>query len=288
MLRASIVVALMAWPLVAIADPEPIRIEYSAAPGCPSAADVVARLRERASIRRVDADARVFAFAIAPDGAAYRGELAVRDAGDVTSREVTAASCDEVVHALVVVAALAIEERVAARRAEPVLEHPARWQLAFGTGFARYAGVTPSARLGIPVHLEVGRGNQALRATFDVTARDDVAMASFQWLAGRLEACPYVWRIGRFTAAPCAGLQAGVLRAEGTVAFEAMSRTRPWLAPELVGRVGVTLGRFHVELEGLVAAPLVRDRYYIAPATTIHQVPAAAFGLGSNVAIDFL
>jgi len=283
--RATIVLALIGVR-VAAAGPEPIQVEYAAPAGCPSEAEVVTRLHERANVARVEvAGARRFAFAITSDGVAYRGELTIDADGELTTREVTAATCDEVAGALVVVAALALQQQIPVARAVPV--SPARWRFAAGAGVARYAGVTPSARIGVPIYLATGHGHQALRATFDLTTTDDAPMASFQWLAGRIEACPYVWRFGRLAAAPCAGLQLGALRGKGTVAFEAMSETRPWVAPEAVGRIGIRLSGFELELEGAIAAPLVRDRYYIAPSTTIYQVPAIAYGVATTLGIEF-
>ena len=290
MLRLTIVLAaITVRSPSAAADPEPIQVEYSAPAGCPSEAEVVTRLRERASMTRVDvANTRRFAFAINSDGAAYHGALSIHDSGEPTTREVSAATCDEVVGALVVVAALAIEEQTPTRVERAVPSSPIRWRFAAGAGVARYAGVTPSARIGVPIYIATAHGHQALRATFDLTTTDDVPMASFQWLAGRIEACPYVWRFGRFAAAPCAGVQLGALRGKGTVAFEAMSQTRPWVAPEAVGRIGIRLSGIDLELEGAIAAPLVRDRYYIAPSTTIYQVPAIAYGVGTTLGIEFL
>src|SRR6267142_893051 len=111
------------------------------------------------------------------------------------TRDVTAATCGEVVTALVLVAALAIEER--APEATLALTPPAapprhdpgdtRWRLALGAGVARYVGMTPSARLGVPIHVAASHGHQQLRATFDTTTSDDIAMASFRWTAGRIE-----------------------------------------------------------------------------------------------------
>lgn len=287
--------ALVVVARVAAADPEPIRLAYDAPAGCPAEADVVARLADHASMRRVSAGAaREFSLAIAHDEAGFRGVLAVHDgAAPAATRDVAAASCDEVVSALVLVAALAIEERapsVVEPAPPPEPRHAATetpWRLAVGAGVARYSGMTPSALFGVPIYVAASHGRQQLRATFDTTASDDVAMASFRWTAGRIEGCPIAWQLGAFSAAPCAGVQLGALRGSGATAMGATTGTRPWIAPELVGRLAVRFGRAALELEGTAAAPLVRDRYYLAPSTTIHQVPALAYGVATSVAIEF-
>jgi len=54
-----------------------------------------------------------------------------------------------------------------------------------------------------------------------------------------------------------------------------------------VARLAVRLGPVALEIEGTAAAPLVRDRYYLAPASTVHQVPDVAFGVGTSIAFEF-
>jgi hypothetical protein len=298
MIRWMFVVAGLAGTAgLAAADPEPIRLTYAAPPECPGEAEVVAELAQHADVQRVDSlTARAFMLVIARDDAGFHGELSVHDGGEApAARDVHGGTCEEVVTALVLVTALAIQERTAPPPAAPpaVPSAPAPpppepgLRLAAGAGVARYSGVTPSARIGVPVFLAAIRGHQQLRVTFDTTASDDVAMASFRWTAGRVEGCPYTWQISRVAAAPCAGLQLGALTGSGTATAQASSGTRPWIAPEVVARVDVQLGRVAIGAEGTAAAPLVRDRYYIAPATTIHQVPAVSYSVGTSVGIAF-
>lgn len=274
---------------VRAASAEPVRITYAAPAGCPDEADVVARLADKANARRADrGPARVFAIAIARDDAGFHGTIAI----DGVAREVAAGTCEEVVDALVIVAALAVEERAPAVPPPVVIapaphREPERWYLVAGAGVARYAGMTPSARLGVPVYVAARHGHSELRATFDATTRDDLAMASFRWTAGRLEGCPYVATAGAVDVAPCAGVQLGVLEGEGTAIAEAGSDTRPWIAPDAALRIRARAGRAAVELEGTLAVPVVRDRYYIAPANTIHEVPWLAYGLGASLAFEF-
>jgi hypothetical protein len=279
-------VLVIATARAAAADPEPIRVDYSAPDGCP--ADVVARLVAHAAVVPSNApDARRFALRVADDDGGFRGELTVGGEG---TREVTGATCEETVAALVLVAALAVEERAAAP--SPPMPRPARspaprWTWSFGAGVARYEGMTPTPIFGVPIHLAASRGRLRLRVTFDATGDDQLAMSTFRWTAGRIEACPYAIAAGSIELAPCGGVQVGALTGRGTTVDQASGATRPWVAPELAARAALRIGPAAVEVEGTAAAPLVRDRYYIAPSTTVHQVPVVAFGVGADVAVHF-
>jgi hypothetical protein len=297
-LRAPLVVAGLLAARVSAAEPEPIRIAYSAPSECPAEATMIAQLGQHASIERVTTSAvRGFTFTIARGDTGFVGELAVTSARDApATREVSAASCDEVVTALVLVAALAIEERASAPRPPvlgPAIQHATPlavetpWRLAIGAGVARYAGITPSARFGVPIYLAASHGHQEVRATFDRTTSDDLATASFRWTAGRLEGCPYVGLAGRLAVGGCAGVQIGALTSKGIGVDRATTDIRPWIAPEVVARTAVQLGRARVEVEGSLAAPLERDRYYIAPMMTVHQVSSLTAAIATSVAIEF-
>jgi hypothetical protein len=292
----AVVVAVASLASRAGAEPETAAIHYTAPAGCPAEAEVLARLGEHAPVTRVEAaNVRVFDLAITAVDAGFRGALSVRELGGAaTTREVAAPTCDDVVTALLLVAALAIEDRAAEPIVVPVRGQPAaargapeRWHLAFGAGIARYAGVTPGALVGVPLYISAAHGRARGRATFDATATDDLGTTSFRWIAGRLDGCPYVWAAGRFEIAPCAGVQVGALTGKGTMIAAAAKDTRPWLAPELIARIGVRAGRARVELEATAAAPLVRDHYYIAPSTTVHEVPPIAYRLAATGAIEF-
>jgi hypothetical protein len=295
-----IAVAGLAAVRVAAADPEPIRITYDAPSECPAESALIAELGQHARFARVEAaDARVFGLAIVREDSGFHGELVVQRGGEVAAkREVSAASCDEVFTALVLVAALAVEEatppRPSAVQAAPSSPRPATpperelpWRLELGAGVARYSGVTPSVRFGVPIYLAASHGRQQARATFDTTGSDDLAVASFRWTAGRIDGCPYAWSLGRLAATPCIGLQIGALTGKGTTLDHAASETRPWIAPDLVARLAVQVGRAHFEVEGTLAAPIERDRYYVGMMTTVHRVAALSEGVATTVAIQF-
>ncbi len=274
------------------ASPERIRLSYEAIAGCPDRAQFVGLIAAHAQIEIVDdAEARGLDVSVVGDGEGLRGVLAVGGA----SREVLGATCDEVVAAIALVAALAIERREAARTPEGLVrdvQQPAirSWRLAAGGGVGRFTGITPDGRLGAPIFVALAseHGPQ-LRFALDITSRDDVAgpagSTSFRWIGGQLDGCPYVWSRGRFDLAPCVGLQAGVTDARGVGLAMAATTYRPWIAPTGILRLGVRIGRATVGAEAAIGAPLVRDRFVIGPNTTAYRVPGIATNLALTVGI---
>ena len=287
----------------AVIAPEAIRLVYTAPAGCPDDSAFFAGVAARARAVLVDnAAERMFSVSIVPDQAGgFRGTLAVTTTlGTTTTREVSGASCAEAVTALALVAALAIEERLVDRPVAPApLVVPAvsrasvPWHVAAGAGIGRYTGLSPDAVFGVPVFVTAGRGPHVqIRIAFARTERSDVVSAAgttdFRWTAGKLDGCLAFRLVGPVAIAPCVGVEGGVLTGRGTQVAMPSTEVRPWVAPDLAVRVRVHAGRFAVELEGVVAAPLVRDRFLIAPSTTIYQVPAVATGAALSVAVDLL
>lgn len=283
-------------------EPEAISVTYVAADGCPDEAEFFAGLAARAHVRRSEAPAaRRFAVVIDADaGGSLRGVLTVTDPdGNASTREVPGATCAEISSALQLVAALAIEER-ASRAAVPVRVPPAPvraasaaparrrpWQVTVGAGVEQYRGATPSAVLGMPVTVELGHpGGVTLRATFARTLRDELPTSAFRWTAGRLDICPFALRFARLQAGPCAGVEVGAVTSRGVGVDMATHDLRPWLAPDASLRVRASAGRFGLELEATLAVPVVRDRYYIAPDTTVHHVGPVTTALGASLTVD--
>ncbi len=104
------VAALVASP--ARADPAPLRIQYAAAPGCPGEEIFLDEIRWRTSLARAAApdEAALFVSArIVRRGGAIRGRIVVGSGTDAITREVEGARCDEVVSALALITALAVD-----------------------------------------------------------------------------------------------------------------------------------------------------------------------------------
>jgi hypothetical protein len=101
---------------------EPIRIEYRAEPGCPTASEFNAQVFRRTSSARLatnDDTARTFIVGIERRGSTLTGSLVIRQAdGTSESREVRGPDCKEVATVLALATALAIDPK-ASLSAEP-------------------------------------------------------------------------------------------------------------------------------------------------------------------------
>ncbi len=291
-------------------DAEPIQLAYSAPDGCPDDGAFFAQLQHRArAIRVTDPSARSFRVEITADGDGFRGRLEVSAVdGATTTRDVHGATCVETVSALALISALALDDRgsaAAGRRGSiedragvaRVTTSEARQvrplHLALGTGVEVDGGIAPAGIYTVGAFAALRRTNGwQLRLGFARSARSDVTMpegdASFRWTIATLDACPLAFTIGRWSAAPCAGVQGGVLTAIGSDVGMASNADRPWLAPDATVRLRVAIGRFAVELAGMVAAPLIRDRFYIAPSTTVDHVPPVTAGAQLALSVDLL
>ena len=296
-------IALVALPTVAVAEvDEEIGLVYSAPKSCPSADEFFARVAARAPARRVGAAReRTFEVTIESTQAGSHGALAIRTSDGLTVREVDGATCDETVSALVVVAALAIvagrspapapAPELRATSARPDARERPPW-LAIGSGLARYHGVVPDWVYGVPAFVEIGRRHgPRMRVSLARTQAQQrvmpVGATEFRWTVGRVDLSPLTIARGRFDVAPSIGVEAGVLDGRGTKVAMPGGGSRLWLAPELALRLRLRVDRFALEIEGNVAAPLIRDRFFIAPGTTVHEVPRLTTGIGLTLAVGF-
>jgi hypothetical protein len=155
-------------------------------------------------------------------------------------------------------------------------------------GLAAYVELTddarrffvPSIRIGVEFPLDQ---SPTTAGGFDCCGTTN----TYRRIVGRLDACPLrsvasrSWSSDAFTAAVCARLDVGRLRAEGPV----VEVDRPWVAPGALLRVRWTSPRFFVELEAGVAFPLVRESFASGSA---NEVPAAAEVGGLGFGVFFL
>ena len=92
---------------------EPIRVRFEAPEGCPDEAAFLDQVRARTAKARVAAageKARTFSVRLTQEGRSIRGRLAIEESADPTGlREVTGERCAEVVSALALITALAVD-----------------------------------------------------------------------------------------------------------------------------------------------------------------------------------
>jgi hypothetical protein len=174
----------------------PVEVDYEASPGCPDTDAFMRQLLARAPRARValpTEHARKLVARVRPRGRAFEGQLVVRDAGAAASeRTVHATSCDELVTALSVIAAVVVDpftartgavdtsappdDRAPLDEAPPIVAPAppapaaasaeqetvpprpaagAAWSLSAGLGGGLVAGSAPTVLLSVPVFVEL-------------------------------------------------------------------------------------------------------------------------------------
>jgi hypothetical protein len=116
----------------------------------------------------------------------------------------------------------------------------------------------------------------------------DGASVSFDNWLGLLEACPHVWRGGALALAGCLRIDGGVRAAGARNIPAGRTAARPWLSlgPFAHGRWYLASPIF-VDLGAGLTVPALRDRVYLAPSFTVHDVPWLGFVGEFGVGVEF-
>lgn len=285
----------------------PVRLDYRAPDSCGDRAAFIGEIRSRTQRMREAIDhepARAVEVTISEVPGKVSGRLRVHDGTGVSERRLDGTSCESVISGLAFILALAIDPeasttpRPASTRPErspspaPAPQPSRRSRLtpatrawSVGAQGSLRSAVAPKAlvALGAYVKVDVRSGIFAdASAKLSVqrgqqTAHLEQGGAKFSWLDAHADAC--LWKLALSRAArlaPCAGIDAGVLRVSGVDAPNAESVTRPWLS--LGGLLRLELrptAWFAVEPEAGLGFPVVRDSFFLKPSSTVHEVPVA-------------
>ncbi len=285
-------------------DVDVVQVRYRAPPPCPGDDALAAAVRDRAPMARLrlmprsmpasvapvpnapgphPASARVLDFTITASEGGYLGTLVLHRGDQVSSRQLSAHRCDDLVAALALVGALAIERDPSAASA-PSMAAPrpappasdTRWTarmaggggLAFGTGPGAMWLAGLEGQLGL-----AGLGHLGLAASFgrDRDELEDGAV-QFTWASARASACWTPFERRGFEGDACGHFEVGGLRARGMEIVNAAESDRLWLAAGVFAglRHDMTSGIFG-ELQLGASLPVVRDRFYFQPNVLIHQ-----------------
>ena len=110
---ALLLLTAMGFPSRASAESEHVRVQFSAPPSCPDGAAFMRALRQRTGRFQLASGAeptRVFVATITQADASVSGRLEIQGPGtDVSRRKVSGTTCDEVMAALALMTALAID-----------------------------------------------------------------------------------------------------------------------------------------------------------------------------------
>ena len=283
---------------------EVVELRYTAPPGCPTRDTAVGLIRERTPAVRFAAGARrVFAISVTAGEHGYTGALVVDATAD---KQLTAQRCDDLVTALALVIALAIDPSAAAPRAEPAAvppmppvppvpppppPPPRTWTLDASLAGMLGAGTTPDPLLA---------GSLAARATWPALAaelavvagrdstREAEASATFTRIIARPAACRLAIRRG-LELGGCGHAELGVVRATGDDIINSRGLTRMWVAVGAHGtmRWPASKSRGFLQLQLGVTVPITRDRYRFMPGILIHELPPVTGWLGVGVGLRF-
>lgn len=301
----------------AVPAPVPIRIDFEAPADCSTADVFYDGIRARTDrVRRAaegegSLSVRVRLTRLAPDK--VHGELRVsQDGGETDTRTVDGASCDVVVQALSLTAALALEQVIEETSPPPpaapppavptpqpppppVVPHtapPFRFELGARVVVAHV--VVPYVSLGGALVARLTQRSDALLSpSFGIAllhARNDLFQspehASIGWTAAALDACPLRWKIAGFLdAQPCVLGMGGLLAATGQGVSRPQSVVRSWWSAGVSVRASALLGAgVSIELEAGLSTPLARRRFTIgSPPNTVGETatisPLASLGL---------
>lgn len=296
----------------------PGSLRYSASSGCPDEAAFRAQLASRLNAP-VETKSGLSLFVEVAVAEPSHGTLVVVDAtGTSVRREVDGATCDEVVDAIALMAAVLLEGRSepGVQSAEPPMPTPPRtpprgvvardvdsrptaspasvplgW--AVGAHAVLLGGVAPSLAAGVRAMAELGIDRPgvfrpALRLSFAWTARTSaptaVSNTHLSFLSGRAEACPLRLEGAHAALVPCATFDLGRIAVDPGTG----SRARLWLAPGIVARATWSVTRFlDLEVEGGLAFPLLRYHFFFEPEPQVYRVPAVGGTGGLGAAFRF-
>ena len=267
----------------------PLSIWYRSSEGCPEGAVFVARLAElgrRATLARVG-DRVDFVVTVAASEGQSSGRLERQTArGTVAIRELEAPRCEEVTEALALSLEIALEPQASsppsaapggtaetlggepggepggaspgldAAHGGSVLQLGLRASLAKGLAPGWAPGAGAFAALRPPTDFALaGRLSLGVAAATDSVSGVEVDVL---WLGGRAEGCVFELRSGSLAVQPCAGVEAGLLRADGS-GGSARSDQGFWGAGVGLLRGSLELGaRFAIEAQVGAAVPFVR------------------------------
>lgn len=305
----------------------PVLLDYAAPPVCPAANRFLAEVAARTSMTRpAQPNERAIKLRVVIKEVAGgdKGTLQFESIDGLTSvRQVSAADCEQVVSALALMTALAIDPnastepvpksappppkpavpppdvttpRAQVREALPPKGTSTRWRLQLGTALEALSGVAPNPLWLLRPSAELGTSSGSrwsaafrLSGAFAHTAVSEPdGAAEYTLLSGRLEGCPRLRAWRGFELAPCLAVDAGRLQVAGVGLAPSNSVTPVWLAPGFVGRLAWEIvGVLVVEVSGEVLFPLVRDRFYVNADTTLYRTPPVSLGATAGLGVRF-
>ena len=303
-----------------------VRVVVSSTGGCTDASRFFTALALRSDKIALDpASPDSVEVEVDATGAGATGRLVVRQKGQESApRSLEGASCDEVVRALSLVAALAFDPEarldpprvapVAPASPAPLAPTPpvrtrgaspspvsAAYRMGVGGGATGLGLGGESVSLGALGFVELARDAPGLSPVFRLgfaraSATSSTTSATFGLVAAdlaltlvRASGCVARLDFGLgVRVRPCLGLEAGALDATPRAPVVGASRSTPWLGVGPSVRMEWEIGRYlFVEAEGAVTFPLVRDELGAEPRVMIYRAPVVVPSAGFGAGARF-
>jgi hypothetical protein len=293
-----VIVVACASARIAHAEVDVVKLDYAAPDGCPDRDAFVAQIVQRTPAVRFEASApRTFAVEIAATADGFAGTLVVDSTAD---KQLAATRCDDLVSALALVTALAIDPTIDPTVTPPPPPAPiavraparapaSRWRPDVTAGALVDSGVTPDPVLAGVVQWRASWTRLAVETAF-VGGRDTTmyegSTATFTWLAVRPAACLVMRRT--LELAGCGHVELGLVRAAGEEIVNGRALNRLWWTAGVHGDARwPARSRGFVQLQLGLSVPLTRDRYRFNPGVVVHETSVVTGWLGLGVGVRF-
>ncbi|HEY4158943.1 MAG TPA: hypothetical protein VGM29_12630, partial [Polyangiaceae bacterium] len=291
--------------------PLPFQVHSAGSAECDASSSFAARLEQRSRRLRpalASEPAIDFSLELGSTGRALSGRLRVRERdGNETERVVTGASCDEVLSALALIAAVlvdpnALSERAqtqpaaqpepAVARSEPPAGAPPKRSWAFGAGVGAgvEGAIAPDVAFTSSAQLEAALGGDgilsprvalAVHQSFPDTVTTPAGLAHFRWTALRVSGCPLRYpSSGPWALRPCLLFDAGRLEVAGDRTYLQDTARVTWFALGGVAHAELRpIPPLSFGLDAGFVAPFVRDTFFFAPGGGAETLNVPKIGL---------
>jgi hypothetical protein len=295
--------------------PDPFRVVWSSAAGCGDPRAFLHELEGRTTRLRQAQEGEhaitliVETFRVV---SGVRGQLTVRKLdGDLSVREVPGLNCQEVESAMALIAALMVDPLAGSAEGvtptepsppaapEPVTTvQESDWSLRIEQRLTAHTAVAPGLTWGQAFGVMLTGETSRLRPSVALsghlaraTTSKPQGSAELEWAAAQLALCPVGLGPGEqrsWDLRACGSFQVGRLRGAGFETVDPDTKAILWVAAglELEGRYRV-VGPLWLGLEGALNLPFSRERFYLEPTQTLHQVPAWGVSVGFGAGLRF-
>jgi hypothetical protein len=296
---------------------ESFRLVWSSSAGCGSRYSFLKELKSRTNLlreAREDEHAIIMIVETFRTESGVRGQLTVRKPdGELTVREVPGADCADVESGMALIAALMVDPLAGSVDPDEVLPPPTRvtdeadatptdaaaastWSLRVEQRLIGRTAVAPGWTWGQAVGAMLTRETSRFRPSVALSVHDTRATvvkprgsAELEWRAADLELCPVAAAVGQaWDLRACASFQVGRLRGSGFATVNPAKKRILWTSAglQLAARYRI-VGPLWLGVEGALTFPFTRERFYLEPNLTLHEVPAWGVGAGLGVGVRF-